>query len=555
MGIYSKCRNIGKKVRQKGISSTVFYYKNRKRRIEEEQKRIREYHVPGEKDLEQQRQTVWQESPLMSIIVPLYNTPKDFLKQMIESVQSQTYSNWELCLADGSDDAHDYVEEVCNTYAKKDSRIVYHRLVKNEGIVGNTNRCIDLASGVYFGLLDHDDILHPSALHEVAKAIEKGADFIYTDEMKFRDMPESSTDIVCKNGFGKDELRSHNYICHFVVFKKSLLEGMAELYRLECEGSQDYDMVLRLTEKAEHIVHIPKILYYWRVHEGSVSMNLAGKQYAVDSAKQALGDQLKRTGELGKVACNLPYETIYRISYNIRKNPLVSVILKGNNRKTDLSSYVKKLLERTTYRPLEIVCAGLDEAIFCGKGVIFSEKASGEYFIFLTDDCLPLTDMWIEEMLMYAQREDVGCVGPWILYRNHTTCFAGAVLDSQEPSGIHLINRGMPEDEQGYEANMRHVRNTTILTGRCLMIARKRFSELGGFDSEMKGFRDADLCLKSRDAGYWNVWTCFAKIESGRSPGRDVVWKESDAFRKKWLERLRQEDEFYHPLLKALKWM
>ena len=130
---------------------------------------------------------------------------------------------------------------------------------------------------------------------------------------------------------------------------------------------------------------------------------------------------------------------------------------------------------------------------------------------------------------MYVQREDVGCVGPWILYRNHTTCFAGAVLDGQEPSGIHLINRGMPEDEQGYEANMRHVRNTTILTGRCLMIARKRFSELGGFDSEMKGFRDADLCLKSRDAGYWNVWTCFAKIESGRSPGKDVLWKESDA--------------------------
>ena len=555
MGIYSKCCNIGKKVRQQGIASTVFYYKNRKRRIEEEQKRIRQYHVPGGEDLEQQRQTVWQESPLMSIIVPLYNTPKDFLKQMIESVQSQTYSNWELCLADGSDDAHDYVEEVCNTYAKNDSRIVYHRLVKNEGIVGNTNCCIDLASGEYLGLLDHDDILHPSALYEVAKAIEKSADFIYTDEMKFRDMPESSTDIVCKNGFGKDELRSHNYICHFVVFKKSLLEGMAELYRSECEGSQDYDMVLRLTEKAEHIVHIPKILYYWRVHEGSVSMNLAGKQYAVDSAKQALGDQLKRTGELGKVACNLPYETIYRISYNIRKNPLVSVILKGNNRKTDLSSYVKNLLERTTYRPLEIVCAGLDEAIFCGNGVIFSEKASGEYFIFLTDDCLPLTDMWIEEMLMYAQREDVGCVGPWILYRNHTTCFAGAVLDSQEPSGIHLINRGMPEDEQGYEANMRHVRNTTILTGRCLMIARKRFSELGGFDSEMKGFRDADLCLKSRDAGYWNVWTCFAKIESGRSPGKDVLWKESDVFRKKWSERLRQEDEFYHPLLKALQWM
>lgn len=555
MGIYSKCRNIGKKIRQQGIASTIFYYKNRKRRIEEERKQIRDYHVPRKKDLERQRQTAWQRSPLISIITPLYNTSEMFLRQMIESVQSQTYSNWELCLADGSDDAHDYVEEVCNTYIQKDSRIVYHRLAKNEGIVGNTNRCINLASGEYLGLLDHDDILHPSALYEAAKTIEKGADFIYTDEMKFRDIPEASIDIVCKNGFGKDELRSHNYICHFVAFKKSLLEGMVELYRSECEGSQDYDMVLRLTEKAEHIVHIPKILYYWRVHEGSVSMNLAGKQYAVDSAKQAIIDQLKRTGETGKVACNLPYETIYRISYNIRKNPMVSVILKRNHRKTNLSSYVKKLLERTKYRPLEIVGTGLDEVILRGDCVSFSKKASGEYFIFLTDDCLPLTDTWIEEMLMYAQREDVGCVGPWILYRNHTTCFAGAVLDSQEPSGIHLINRGMLEDEQGYEANMRHVRNTTILTGRCMMIARKRFGELDGFNIEMKDFQDADLCLKSREAGYWNVWTCFAKIESGRSPRKDVLWKESDAFRKKWSERLQQEDEFYHPLLKVLKWM
>ena len=297
-------------------------------------RQMAQMHLISPQERERQKNTTFVNPVKFSILTPLYNTPELFLRELITSLQAQTYPNWELCLADGSDEEHAYVGQICREIAEQDPRIVYSVLEKNGGISENTNACIALSSGEYFGLLDHDDVLHESALYEVMCAIEqKGADFIYTDEMKFRDMPESSTDIVCKNGFGKDELRSHNYICHFVVFKKSLLEGMAELYRSECEGSQDYDMVLRLTEKAEHIVHIPKILYYWRVHEGSVSMNLAGKQYAVDSAKQALGDQLKRTGELGKVACNLPYETIYRISYNIRKNPLVSVILKRNNRK------------------------------------------------------------------------------------------------------------------------------------------------------------------------------------------------------------------------------
>lgn len=555
MGIYTRGRNLGKRIWQQGIGDTIAFYKNQKSRQERERKLILEFHVAEENELELQRKTVWRESPLISIVTPLYNTPEEFLKQMIESVRNQTYTNWELCLADGSDDKHDCVKKICCSYISQDSRIVYKKLTENEGIVGNTNRCLELASGEYIGLLDHDDILHPSALYEAVKAIELGADFIYTDEMKFRDTPETSTDIVCKNGFGKDELRSHNYICHLVVFKKSLMEGMPELYRPECEGSQDYDMVLRLTEKAEHIIHIPKILYYWRVHAGSVSMNLAGKQYAVDSAKFAIAGQLERTGESGKVACNLPYETIYRIFYNIKKNPRVSVILKGDRKGPGLNLYIKELVKRTSYRPLEIVCPRSAEFTSWDENVTFAEKAGGEYYIFLAQDCMPIAGDWIEEMLMYAHRDDVGCVGPWILYRNHTTCSAGAVLDKKEISGIHVINQGLAEGEQGYEANMRHVRNTTILSGRCLMISRKRFKELGGFDTGMNGFQDADLCLKSRVAGYWNVWTCFAKIETRRNPRKDLLWRKSDIFHEKWRDRLLLEDEYYHPLLKALKWM
>ena len=330
---------------------------------------------------------------------------------------------------------------------------------------------------------------------------------------------------------------------------------MGELYRAECEGSQDYDMVLRLTEKAEQIVHIPKILYYWRMHQGSVSMNLSGKQYSVDAAKRAIIDQLKRSGELGKVACNLPYETIYRIQYEIEGEALVSIILEGIDKEFDLKKYVKRLLEKTTYRPLEIVCDQIDVMNTEGQQVLFSKKASGKYFVFMKNDCFPITETWIEELLMYAQRKDVGCVGPWILYKNQTTCFAGAVIDSQEQTGIHVINQGLPFTEQGYEANMRHVRNTTILSHRCMMISRKVFKQLGGFDAEMKEHKDADLCLRCREAGYWNVWTCFAQIESERKAKKDLLWGESEAFHKKWGKKFTEEDEFCHPLLKALRWV
>ncbi len=555
MEIYKKCKNVGRKFIQKGFRETANYYVNRKKEEKRVLQVIQDYHLPKSEVLDFQREIAWKKSPLISIITPLYNTPAKFLVELIESVQAQTYGNWELCLADGSDSQHSAVKEICDSYAQKDPRIIYKKLEQNQGIVGNTNQCIEFASGEYLGLLDHDDILHPSALYEVVKEIESGADFIFTDEMKFRNSIEESIDIVCKNDYGKDELRSHNYICHFVVFKSSLLKGMNRFYRLECEGSQDYDMVLRLTEKAEKIVHIPKILYYWRVHQGSVSMNLSGKQYAVDAAKYAIADQLKRSGEAGEVICNLPYETIYKINYYIKQAPVVSVILGRTEKEQHIDDYLALFLSKTTYRPIEIVCEEGDKRVLCRQGVTFSESATGEYMLFMTEDCLPMSEGWLEELMMYAQRKDVGGVSPWILYRNKTTCFAGAVLDGQESSGVHLINYRLPESEQGYEANMKHVRNTTVLTQRCMLVSRKVYDELGGFDSKMKTYRDADFCLKSRKAGYWNVWTCFAKVECMKNAKKDELWKECDEFKSKWASELAKNDQYYHPLLKELRWM
>lgn len=553
MGIRSKCRNLSKRIQKQGVQRTMQHYLNRKKEQERILKTIQEYHLTSEEELERQRRAKPEYRPLISIITPLYNTPELFLRQLLESVRNQTYGNWEICLADGSDEAHAYVGQICADFAKADSRIIYKKLKKNEGIVGNTNRCIRLASGEYYGLLDHDDLLHASALFEAVKAIAGGADFIYTDEMKFQDSVEQSVDIVCKNDFGRDELRSHNYICHFVVFKKALLDGMEELYREKCEGSQDYDMVLRLTEKAEKVVHIPKILYYWRVHQGSVSMDLSGKQYAVDAAKQAITDQLQRCVEPGKVECNYPYETIYRLKYRLKTRPLVSVVQWGDWKRRKLDSYIGELLARTSYRPLEIVLPCEQSIILEESGVKVSLEPTGDYMLYLNENCMPVNRSWIEELLMFAQRDDVGVVGPHIVYKKRQTYFAGAVLDNRSPSGIHVINQNIEASEQGYEANMKHVRNTTVLTMLCMMVSKKVYQELDGFDVQMGDCMDADFCLRSRQKGKNNVWTCFSTVQyTGTS---DIIWRECHAFKKKWDSELWKGDAYYHPLLKQLKWM
>lgn len=566
----SKIKRIITKVKKEGIVKPIERRIRNQQRQKEELKIIRKYHLIEDDERKRQREEVFDQNIKISVITPLYNTPENYLIQLIESVLNQTYTNWELCLADGSDAEHAVVRTICQQYAEKDARIVYRKLDKNEGIVGNTNRAIHYATGDYLGLLDHDDILHESALYECAKRIRDGADFIFTDEMKFRESIEDSSDIVCKSGFGKDELRSHNYICHFVVFARKLLDGMSELYRKECEGSQDYDMVLRLTEKAEKIVHVPKILYYWRVHAGSVSMDLSVKQYAVDAAKKAISNHLERTKEYGQVECNLPYQTIYRIKYDLENTPVVSIYI-WENRQEDIGGYIDKLLKKTHYRPLEIICdckevknvADPNVKIICHpqndeeNSYEWMKKArkhsTGKYHICLSGYCMPVSEDWVEEMLMYAQRPDVGIVSANIWNGQNQSYFAGGVLDRDSATGIHVINSGIDKNDQGYEADMRHVRNMTTASRICMMISEGTFEKAGEFEPEMKDCADIDLCLNCVKNGLWNVWACFAEVNYYGENKIEEYWKQNDPFKKKWEKEIDSGDEFYHPLLKALK--
>ena len=302
---------------------------------------------PSAEERQKQEAAVFERMPKISILVPLWNTPESFLTEMIGSVQWQTYKNWELCLADGSDDAHAYVGEYCKRLAAQDSRIVYQKLAKNEGISGNTNESYKLATGEFIGLFDHDDILHPCALYEYVKAInEKDADFIYCDEATFKS-PDINKMITMhfKPDYAIDNLRANNYICHFSVFSRELLDG-TELFRTKFDGSQDHDMILRLTDNAKHIVHVPKLLYYWRSHAGSVAGNIEAKPYVVEAARGAVADHLRRHGFKNfTITSTRAFETIFKISYEIIGEPKISIIIPNKDHVEDLRRFFDHYLK------------------------------------------------------------------------------------------------------------------------------------------------------------------------------------------------------------------
>lgn len=529
----------------------VFLAINKIRVAKKEEKKFlekkKEYHIQTEEEIKKQRITVFDNPETFSIITPLYNTPESYLLDLIESVKKQTYGMWELCLADGSDSDHSYVGMICREAAEKDPRIIYHILEANKGISENTNECISISSGTYFGLLDHDDILHESALFEMMQEIQNSqADFLYSDEVKFTDKIENAADFNFKPDFGKDELRSHNYICHFTVFSRTLLEKVGQAYRSEFDGSQDHDMVLRLTERANCIVHIPKILYYWRVHENSVAGNLNSKIYAVDAAIRAIGEQLKRTGEEGVVKSNLPYQTIYRIQYEIVEKPLITIVFCNVLENMLLVDLEKKIREKTNYQQLEFIMhADWNRAY---------EQAKGKYIIVFDAQCIPLNSDWVEELLMYAQRKDVLAVGAKILFGDNKICFAGLALDKESDRKIRFICQGLSDEEQGYEAMLRHVRNTTAIWRGCMMIEKQKIGKLGGFSKNLKEYEDVDICLKGIEAGYINVWTCFARIQYTAKPENIYYCKENTMkFNEAWKSRILERDGFCHPVLKSLE--
>ncbi len=547
---------------------------------------------PDEERRRQEQETVFPRMVKFSILVPLYNTPQEFLTAMLDSVINQTYGNWELCLADGSDDAHDYVGQVCLEYQKEDKgrtggkeRIVYKKLEKNEGIAGNTNRCLAMATGEYIGLFDHDDIIHPSVLYEYAKVInEQEADYIYCDETTFKnnDINKMLT-MHFKPDYAIDNLRANNYICHFSVFYRHLLDGN-ELFRTKFDGSQDHDMILRLTDKAKKVVHVPKLMYYWRSHAGSVASGIQAKTYAVDAAKGAVADHLRKHGfEHFKITSTRAFETIFKISYQIIGNPKISIIIANKDHEPDLRRCINSILEKSTYDNFEIIVVENNSEtaeiqkyyeelkenekvkVITYQGAfnysainnLGASKAEGEYLLLLNNDTQVITVNWMEELLMYAQRNDVGAVGAKLYYGDKTIQHAGVVLGLGAHRTAGHSHYMQHRENLGYMGRLCYTQNVSAVTGACLMVSKALFEKAGGLEESFAvSLNDVDFCIKLREMGYLNVFTPFAELYHFESASRGLDDKgekaeryneESARFREKWKEVLAKGDPYYNP--------
>ncbi len=525
---------------------------------------------------------ITEETVKFSVIVPLYNTPEAYLYEMIESVFAQNYGNWELCMADGSDDSHKYVRDICEFYGKLDSRIKYKKLEKNEGISVNTNAALEMAQGDYIGLFDHDDYLHPCALQKYAEVIkEQGADFLYSDEAKFSEEISDHYDCFYKPDFAPDMLRGCNYICHFSVFSVELYRQVGG-FRKEYDGSQDYDMILRLTEKARKIAHVPEILYYWRVHKGSVASSIEAKPYALDAARRAIKAHMDRVGLKGEVDGSLT-AGYYRIKYELMDPELVSIIIPNKDHAKDLKKCLDSIIEKSTYQNYEIIVVennSVEEVTFRFYEEIKEnpriqvvtwkepfnysainnfgyQHARGKYILLLNNDIEVITPNWIEEMLMFVQREDVGAAGAMLYYPDDTIQHAGVILGIGGVAGHG--HKGFPRGSFGYFGRLTIPNDLTCVTAACLLTKREVYEKVHGFDEGYAvAFNDVDFCMKIRQLGYLIVWTPFAELYhyESKSRGQDDTDEkmerfagEVQKFHEKWEKELEAGDPYYNPHL------
>lgn len=539
---------------------------------------------PNAEERRREEETVFPREIKISVLVPLYNTPEKFLREMIDSVVTQTYKNWELCLADGSDDKHTDVGRICQEYIEKDSRIKYQKIEKNLGISGNTNVCFSMATGNFIGLFDHDDVMHPSLLFECVKTVcEKDADYVYTDEATFTS-PNLDDLIVLhfKPDYSPDNLRANNYICHFSMFDADLLKKTG-LFRPEYDGSQDHDMILRLTEEAKHVCHIPKILYYWRSHPNSVAADIGAKTYAIDAAKRAVHDHMRDYyGIEVEVESTRAFPTIFQIKYPINGEPLISIVIPNKDHVEDLRRCITSIEKKSTWKNYEIVVVennSVEQSIrdyykelerdpkvkivtyeggfnYSSINNVGVKETKGEYLLFLNNDTEVISPDWMEQLLMYAQRKDVGAVGAKLYYADNTIQHAGVVIGLGAHRSAGHTHYKMPREHLGYMGRLCYAQDVTAVTGACLMVKKSIYEEVDGFDESFTiSLNDVDLCLKIREKGYLNIFTPFAELYHYESKTRGMeegeklrrYERECAHFRDKWKEQLDAGDPYYNP--------
>ncbi len=548
-----------------------------------------EAYRPTEEELKRQRKKRWKRKPLISIAVPAYKTPERFLREMIESVQAQTYDDWELCVVNaGAKDGGEIQAKILAEYAASDPRIRCEDLPENLGIAENTNRAFSMARGDYIGLLDHDDLLAPNALYEVARALEEDPDIgcLYTDEDKITMDGSEHFQPHLKPDHNLDLLRSNNYITHFFVARREIIEEVGG-FRREYDGAQDYDLILRCTEAAGKVGHIPEILYHWRTHKSSTADNPASKMYAFDAGKRAIEDHLRRTGTPGSVSHTKDLG-FYRVTYPVRREELISIIIPNKDEKATLEKCLRSIEEKSTYKDYEILIiennsvtdeifayyeelkkkARIRVAVWEGDfnyaaiNNYGASLAKGRYLLFLNNDIEVIAADWMEEMLGHCQRPEVGAVGAKLYYPDGTIQHAGCIIGIGGIAGHMFV--GMPGDRTGYLHKASIQQDLSAVTAACMMMKAEAFHGAGGFTEELAvAFNDIDLCLKVRRAGYLVVYDPYVKMYHYESKTRGAeddeekirrFQREIEYMRGHWLDILKGGDPYYNKNLSLTKW-
>ena len=605
MDIKSNFKKTKYYLKRYGILNTIKKILKRILRIRENKKSNQEqYEIWRNKnkyDLEKQKNTEFSYSPKISIVVPMYKTNMKFFEELINSLKNQTYSKWELCLADGSPEKNKEFEKII----ENNNKIKYKFLGKNEGISENTNEAIKMATGEYIGFLDHDDTLSENALYEIVNCLnkDKSVDFIYTDEDKL-DQNYMYFDPYFKPDFSPETLECNNYITHFVVVKKDLIDKIGMLDS-KYNGAQDFDFVLRATEKSKKIVHIPKVLYHWRVHRESTAFLPDTKPYAFEARKRAVEAHLNRIGKKANVEESQDVPGAYKINYEIVGNPNITIIIPNKDNIKLLKRCINSILKLTTYKNYEIFIIennSIKNTTFkyykkiakntkikilnYNKNTIMDlngerkleldnnensklefnysslinfgvKNSKSDFILQLNNDTLLLTPNWLEIFIGYAQNKEIGAVGARLYYPDKTIQHAGIILGINGIAGNALVN--LPYGKHAYFGIEAITRNVSAVTGACLFCRRNLYEEVGFMDNKKfkVAFNDVDFCLKLLERGYRNIYNPYIELIHYESKTRGYedspekikrFEKETENFRKRW-SKLLQNDPYYNPNL------
>ncbi len=496
------------------------------------------FYFPSQAELEAQREKRWNYEPLISIIVPAYETKKTFLCQLLDSVLSQTYGKLELCLADGS--ASQQVKDVVKEY--QDPRICYKHLEKNAGISENTNQGFQMAKGEYLALLDHDDLLTPNALYEMVQVLneaEPRPDMIYSDEDKMVGESTEYCDPNFKPDYNEELLRRNNYICHFLLFSRDILEKSGGL-DASYDGAQDHEFVLRCKGKGARFYHIPKILYHWRVHPSSTAYDPGSKLYAYENGKRAIQNYLRGQGVEANVDLTKDLG-VYQIQYVRKKHMRVAVLAA----KEEQIEYFKSHTRVSEYTRVSYYCTP-------NQTNHEIEKAEGEYIVLAAEGMEPQGEQWLEELLGFCQENRVGAVSGRIFTKAGKVVSSGMIVSAE--GKVHPLFQGLPEIYRGYCHRADIPENVSTLSLDFVLFSREAWDAAGKIDQDLSfPAREVDFFARMRECGFEVVVDSKVKIVGKKARKNDYGMSPEDYFRLKerWKDSWRQGDPAYNPNLWA----